>query len=151
MKPLINLASRPYRNRRLFWVSILAAFLAFSGLGLRTVEVLSTLDGRIAELSPRVDALESHVRDAQKGKETTAALSGDQNRALEAATDLINRKAFSWSELLNAIERNIPLTVRVTKVTVNKVQPRSHDNLVSSSANDGKTVSILLDVVGRSV
>ncbi len=96
MKPLINLASRPYRNRRLFWVSILAAFLAFSGLGLRTVEVLSTLDGRIAELSPRVDALEAHVRDAQKGKETTAALNGDQNRALEAATGLINRKAFSW-------------------------------------------------------
>jgi Tfp pilus assembly protein PilN len=151
MKPLINLASRPYRNRRLFWVSILAAFLVFSGLGLRTVEVLSTLDGRIAELSPRVDALEAHVRDAQKGKETAAALSGDQNRALQSATDLINRKAFSWSELLNAIERNIPLTVRVTKVTVNKVQPRSRDNLASSSANDSKTVSILLEVVGRSV
>jgi Tfp pilus assembly protein PilN len=151
MKPLINLASRPYRNRRLFWVSIVAAFLAFSGLGLRTVDVLSTLDGRIAELSPRVDALEARVRDAQKGKETTAALSGDQNRALEAATDLINRKSFSWSELLNAIERNIPLTVRVTKVTVKKVQPRSRDNLASSSANNGKTVSILLEVVGRSV
>jgi hypothetical protein len=125
MKPIVNLASRPYRNRRLFWVSIVAAFLAFSGLGLRTVEVLSMLDGRIAELSPRVDTLEARVREAQKGKETTAALSGDQNRALVAATDLINRKGFSWSELLNAIERNIPLTVRVTKVTVNKVQPRS--------------------------
>jgi Tfp pilus assembly protein PilN len=151
MKPLINLASRPYRNRRLVWVSILAAFLVFSALGLKTLHDLSSLDGQIAELNPRVNALEAQVREAQKGKETTAALSADQNRALEAATDLINRKAFSWSELLNAIERNIPPTVRVTKVTVNKVQQRSRDNLASSSVNDSKTVSILLEVVGRSV
>src|SRR5262249_26823373 len=108
MKPLVNLASRPYRNRRLFWISILAAFVVFSALGLKTIHDLSSLDDQIGDLTPRVNALEVQVRDAQKVKETTAALSADQNRALEAATDLINRKAFSWSELLNAIERNIP-------------------------------------------
>jgi Tfp pilus assembly protein PilN len=153
MKPLVNLASRPYRNRRLFWISILAAFVIFSALGVKTLHDLSSLDDQIAELTPRDNALEVQLRDSQKAKENTAVLSADQNRALQAATDLINRKAFSWSELLNAIERNIPPTVRVTKVTVNKVQPRSRDNVAPSStnANDGKTVSILLEVVGKSV
>ena len=44
-----------------------------------------------------------------------------------AASELIARRAFSWSQLLDDIERNLPAGVRVLRVAVAQIQPNERD------------------------
>jgi hypothetical protein len=144
MKPLVNLASNPFRNRRLFWILILLTFVVFTAIGLKAARDLSGLDAQIAAVTPRVAALEKRVKDEEKTGPGNSALTPEQTRALVAAGELIDRKTFSWSQLLNDLERQIPPQVRVLRVGVDKIQSQP-------GGTSGKTIELLLDVVGKSV
>jgi Tfp pilus assembly protein PilN len=144
MKPLVNLAGNPFRNRRLFWALILLTFVAFSAVGLKAARDLSLLDAQIAAVAPRVAALEKRAKDEEKAGPGSQALAPAQTLALVAANELIDRKAFSWSQLLNDLERQIPPTVRVLRVGVSTIQARP-------GGTSGKAAELTFDVVGKSV
>lgn len=148
MKPLVNLASEPFRNRRLFWLIIVMIFAVSSAVGFRTIQAISDLDHKIAALEPGVKADEERVKAIEKSNAGVSALTLEQNQALQAANTLIARKSFSWSQLLNDLERHVPDTVRVTKITMNKVGQRAR-----TGANDpgGKTVSLTLGGVAKNI
>ena len=59
---------------------------------------------------------------------------------------LIVRKSFSWSQLLNDLERHIPSTVRVTRIAVDKVGKKGGNN--NSDASD-RAVLLSFEVVGK--
>jgi len=148
MKPLVNLASEPFRNRRLFWLIILIIFAVSSAVGFRTIQAISGFEHQVADLEPKVKADEESAEAMKKANTVASALTLEQNQALQAANTLIARKSFSWSQLLSDLERHVPETVRVTKITMNKVAQRARN-----SANDpgGKTVSLTLGGVAKNI
>ncbi len=142
MKLQINFASEPFRNRRLFWLLLASVIAIASFVGLNALNSQAGLEQQIAVLEPRVLRLEAQAKDGSPVDFSDSTLSIAQNQALIVAQDLITRKSFSWSQLLNDLERFIPSGVRVTRISVETVG-RSKDA-------EGKAVSLSFDVVGKS-
>ena len=142
MKLQINFASEPFRNRRLFWL-IIASMIALASLvGLNTLSSQAGLEQQVALLEPKVLKLEAQAKNGSALDFTDSSLTLGQNQALLVAQDLIIRKSFSWSQLLNDLERFVPSNVRVTKIGV--------DNVGRAKDADGKTVNLSFDVIGKS-
>src|SRR5574341_858637 len=116
MRPLVNLSSHPFRNRRLFWLAILMLFVLSSYLGLQAIDQTTKHELEISERDAEIKKLEGALKKIEKPVNTDVTISADQNRQLVAASELVARRAFSWSQLLNDIERNLPPTVRVLRV-----------------------------------
>lgn len=141
MKPLINFASEPFRNRRLFWLAIALVICVSSWVGFITLSAKAGLENEIADLEPKVKKLEAQANSSGAVDFTGSTLTIGQNQALIVAQDLIARKGFSWSQLLNDLERFIPTSVRVTRIAV--------DQIGRTKDATGKSVSLSFDVVGR--
>ena len=143
MRPLVNLASEPFRNRRFFWLIVVLLFFISSVIGFRTIQAVSELDGEIQALEPKVQEQERKARELEKSAGGISAITPEQNQSLQAANVLITRKAFSWSQLLNDLERHIPPAVRVVRISVEKVERQNQEGA------GGKIVHLSLDVVGK--
>jgi hypothetical protein len=146
MKPLTNLASEPFRNRRLFWLAIIAIFLIPSYFGLREIESMARLELDISNRTAIVKGLEGQLKKLEKPAKVNVVISTDQNRELAVASELIARRAFSWSQLLNDIERTLPPTVRVLRVAVTQIQPQDRDGTIGANEI---AANLTLDVVGK--
>lgn len=147
MKPLVNLASEPFHNRRLFWLFILLLFFVPSLVGLNNLSSISELDFQIAGLEPRVNELEARVKKSEGSAPVISSLTPGQNQALLAAQDLITRKSFSWSQLLNDLEQHVPPTVRVLRIGVDKGGQRERE--AKQAADGRRKVYLAFDVVGK--
>jgi Tfp pilus assembly protein PilN len=117
----LNLSTRPFYNvRGVHALLALAAavVLAVSAFNLQQVYVLS---GRHAELQGRISQAETKSREL---RERAALIRGSINpRELEAtvaaareANLLIERRVFSWTEVLNQFETTLPAAVRISSV-----------------------------------
>lgn len=121
----LNLASHPFRNRTLPW----AVALAVGAVSLAALFITLT-EYRIVRA--QADASERDVqalRDERRALEAQAtevreSLDADQQRTLEAAHALVDRKRFSWSRLLSDLESALPAGVRVTRISVGEVAQR---------------------------
>jgi Tfp pilus assembly protein PilN len=142
MKLQINFASEPFRNRRLFWLLIAGLIAIASFVGLDALRSQATLEQQIATLEPKVLRMEAQAKNGQPVDFTDSTLTIAQNQALIVAQDLITRKGFSWSQLLNDLERFIPAGVRVTRIAVDRVG--------QNKEAEGKSISLSFDVVGKS-
>jgi hypothetical protein len=147
MKPLVNLSSRPFRNRRLFWIAILLLFIIPSYLGLNAIGKLTSIEGQISELNATIKKREADLNKVAKPVTTKVTISTDQNLQLVAASELIARRAFSWSRLLDDIERNLPANVRVLRVAVSQIQPDERDGRIGKNDN---AATLALTVIGKS-
>lgn len=145
MKPLLNLASEPFRNRRLFWLLITGLIFATALFGLNTLSQKSQLQMQANLLEPQVKKLEEKVK-SEIIEFEGSTLSSTQNIALIAADDLIVRKSFSWSQLLNDLERHIPHSVRVTRIAVDKVGKKGGNK---NSDSSDRPVLLSFEVVGK--
>jgi len=143
MKPLVNLSSTPFRNRRLFWLVILLLFLIPAYFGLQIVETASRLNGEISLQEMKTRAAEAQLNGVKKPVVSKVAISPDQNHQLVGASELIARRTFSWTELLSDIERSLPPGVRVLRVAVTQIQPKERADVfdgTETSATLGMTV-----------
>jgi hypothetical protein len=148
MKPLVNLAGAPFRNRRIFWIVLLAVVVVASSIGFRLVRSLTEIERQIGERQQPVLALEKRAKELEATAAGPQALTPEQRLTYWAANDLIGRKAFSWTHLLNDIERHIPATVRVLRIGVNKTAVTER----AGSATPAKqTVALTMEVVAKSV
>ena len=118
----LNLASKPFTNRLLPWL-MTAGVLFVSLIGLLIV-VHYTLQAnrQSAATRVRINNLRSQenalLEDAKKVKQS---MSAEQLQALDAAHQLADRKAFSWSRLLADMEAALPGNVRVSRIAVRSV------------------------------
>lgn len=110
-------------------------------MGLNTLESKAYLEHQIADLEPKVKKLEEQAKNSPQVDFVNSTLTIGQNQALIVAQDLIARKGFSWSQLLNDLERYIPPTIRVTRIGVEQVG--------KAKGAEGKTVSLSFDVIGK--
>jgi Tfp pilus assembly protein PilN len=117
----INLSTRPFYNDRAVQAVLglaAALVLAVTAFNLWEVYVLS---GRQAQLQGRISQAESKSREL---KDQAAAIRRSINpHELEAtvaaareANALIERRVFSWTEVLNQFETTLPAAVRIMSV-----------------------------------
>jgi Tfp pilus assembly protein PilN len=118
----LNLASKPFSNRILPW-ALTAIILFVSLIGLVLVVRLTTnakaeagvLEAEINELKQREHAA------LEQAKKMQQSMSAEEQQALPAAHQLVDRKAFSWSGLLADLESSLPSNVRVSRIAVREV------------------------------
>jgi Tfp pilus assembly protein PilN len=147
MRPLANLSSRPFRNRRLFWLAILLLFVVPSYFGIDAIGVLARRQSELDALDAEIQSLQGGLKPVDKSASANATISADRNLQLVAASELIARRAFSWSQLLDDIERNLPAGVRVLRVAVVQIQPNER----SGSAGENENAATLnMTVIGKS-
>ncbi|HEV2666051.1 MAG TPA: hypothetical protein VG324_14120 [Blastocatellia bacterium] len=147
MRPVANLSSQPFRNRRLFWLAILLLFVVPAYFGLGAIGDLARRQAELDELNAEVQRLEGAVKPADKPAPANAAITADRNLQLVAASELIARRAFSWSQLLDDIERNLPAGVRVFRIVVARIQPNER----GAAGGENESAAILtMSVVGKS-
>ena len=116
-----NLATRPFYNDQAVRVALGVGIAVVAALTLFNMARIVTLTGRNAELVASAEAAESRANalreQARKVRETLdssdAALIQASSRE---ANMLIERRAFSWTELFNRLEETLPADVRVGAV-----------------------------------
>jgi Tfp pilus assembly protein PilN len=117
-----NLATRPFYNERAVRTALVAVALFALGLtAFNAVQVLR-LTARNGEL--RQQALEAEARTRElRSKERGVRTALDKTRidavqaAAREANMLIDRRAFSWTDLFNRFEQTLPPDVRISAVT----------------------------------
>jgi Tfp pilus assembly protein PilN len=147
MRPLVNLSSQPFRNRRLFWLAILLLFAVPSYFGLDAIDTLARHEINIKILDDEIQKQQSALKLVDKPARTNVTISADQNSQLVAASELVARRAFSWSQLLNDIERNLPAGVRVLRVEVTQIQPDERGGAIGGAEN---AATLSMTVIGKS-
>ena len=148
MRPLVNLSGRPFLNRRLFWLTVLLLFVIPSYFAIDALGVLGKRRSELRTLDSEIQRLQGAIKPADKTGAANATISADRNLQLVAASELIARRAFSWSQLLDDIERNLPAGVRVLRVAVAQIQPNER----GAAAGENESVATLnMTVIGKSV
>ncbi len=117
-----NLATRPFSNRALPWV-LTASILFLSVVGLFLVIRLTT------EANKQASFVQANVNDLKQQEETLMtqakavknSLTPEQQQALRAAHELVDRKRFSWSRLFADLEASLPGTVKVSRIAISNV------------------------------
>jgi Tfp pilus assembly protein PilN len=118
----LNLASKPFSNRLLPW-ALTAIILFISVIGLVLVVRLTTV-ARSQEQATQVEINNLRQREQAlvKGAELVRnSLSAEQQQAVPAAHQLVDRRKFSWSRLLVDLEASLPPSVRVSRIAVRGV------------------------------
>jgi len=123
VKPIhINLASRPFRDYRPVYAAVVVMALLTAFLALNNVDTLlryrtetKTTRGDIAKLEEQI------ANEKARGQALTQRLRGVDLKLLASQAEFANtqlaERAFSWSELLDRLERVLPEDVRLQSVS----------------------------------
>lgn len=108
----LNLASKPMRNRRLFYF-----LLCFVGITLVVVsflagEIFFTYRTKRSEVTTSIANLEQNMRVAQRKESEFTTKISTEEKNFKGKVDLINgvilRKSFSWMKFLANLENSLP-------------------------------------------
>ena len=117
----LNLSTRPFYNDRVVQAVLGLAAVAVLGFTAFNLWEVYMLSGRQAEVQARLTRAESQSR--QLREQATAVRRAINPKELEAtvaaareANLLIERRVFSWTEVLNQFETTLPPTVRISSV-----------------------------------
>jgi len=118
----LNLASRPFSNRIVPW-ALTVVILFVSLIGLLIVVQLTTTTRREAD---KVQAQITQLKQREQvlleaAKTVQQSFTPEQQQALPAAHELVDRKSFSWSRLLADLESVLPANVKVSRIAVRDV------------------------------
>ena len=126
----LNLASRPFNNRVLPW-ALTAIILGVSLIGLiLVVRLTTTTTNEANRLQVEINALKQREHALMDtAKSVKASFTYDQQQALPAAHQLVDRKGFSWSRLLADLESSLPGTVKVSRISVQDVTTQANQTV----------------------
>jgi len=117
-----NLSTRPFYNERAVHIALLVvAALVVLATAYNVTRILrySSSDTRLATQASRDEARAADLR--QQATRLRASVDPQQVELASAgarqANDLIDRRAFSWTELLNRFETTLPDDVRISSVS----------------------------------
>ncbi len=116
-----NLATRPFYNDRAVRFGIGVGVVLVAALTAFNVARIVTLNSRNAELVAQAQAAESRAGALrEQAAQIRQTLNADDVGLLQAAASeanlLIERRAFSWTDLFNRFEETLPSDVRVASV-----------------------------------
>lgn len=116
-----NLSTRPFYNTRIVRIGVIAFAVIAAGLTIFNAVELWRLQAENRELGQTMTRNENQARDLRQ-KARTVQQSIDQSQlalvgaAAREANTLIDRRAFSWTALLNQFQATLPPSVRVVSV-----------------------------------
>jgi len=116
-----NLSTRPFYNDRAVRLGLALAVVLGAALTAFNVLQVMSLNARTGEMSARIQAAEEETtRYRQQARTVTAAVDREEialvQDAAREANQLIDRRAFSWTELFNRFELTLPPDVRIAAV-----------------------------------
>lgn len=137
----LNLSTRPFYNERAVHLALAGMWIVLALVTVLNAWKLVTLSAQQTELSAKAGVDEARAADLRKQAQQVRATvrQDDLEQVLASAreaNDLIDRRTFSWTELLNHIESTLP-----PDVMLSSVQP---------AFNDG-AIAVRLNVIGRQV
>ena len=122
MKPIhLNLAARPYRDERPFIAVVVVSSLLIAFLTLMNFDAWYRYRNETRSTRSKIAALEDQTRqEQQKTQALNQKLRTVDVRRLAQQTQFANarlaERAFSWSELLDRLERVLPDYVRIENI-----------------------------------
>ncbi len=130
MNNSLNLASKPFSNRILPWVlTALVLFVSLIGLVL-VVRLTTTTKNEADRVQAEINQLKQQEQALlNTAKEVQNSLTVEQQQALPAAHQLVDRKGFSWSRLLADLESSLPDKVRVSRIAVREVNKQGDQTI----------------------
>ena len=149
MNNSLNLASRPFSNRIVPW-ALTAVVLFISLIGLILVVQLTTSARREAELAQaEINQLKKREQELlNTARQVEKSFTADQQQALPAAHQLVDRKAFLWSRLLADLEGSLPNNVKVTRIAVRDVSKQGDQTIaqldLSVFTKESSTISDMI-------
>ena len=128
----LNLASKPFSNRLLPW-ALTAGILFVSVIGLVIVVRLTTVArGQADATQLEINSLRQQEQALLKNAEQVKnSLTPEQQQAVPAAHQLVDRRKFSWSRLLVDLESSLPANVRVSRIAVNNVTRQGNQTVAA--------------------
>src|SRR5687768_4718326 len=123
---------QPFSNRLLPW-ALTAGILFVSVIGLVIVVRLTTIARNQADATQlEINALRQQEQALVKTAEQVRnSLSPEQQQAVPAAHQLVDRRKFSWSRLLVDLESSLPANVRVSRIAVNDVTRQGNQTVAA--------------------
>ena len=160
-----NLSTRPFYNTRVVRAGLIGVAVIAAGLTVFNAVELWRLQRANRELGQTVSQNETAARDLrQKARTVQQSIDKSQLSLVDAAAreanELIDRRAFSWTELLNQFQATLPPEVRISSVqpqvdaegrllVAMTVQSRRQEDLDSFIAALEQT-GVFRDVLSRS-
>lgn len=136
----INLARKPFRNRRLFWLLFAISFSTTLLLGVWTMMQTVDRQSSIQEVSAKIASQKRQLQELTGKKvEGPLALSEDQKKKIRAAALLIRQRSFSWSTMLEEFEAALPPNIKVSSI---RLQNQNDEGKISNSGSE-----VMLDVI----
>ncbi|MEA2336999.1 MAG: type pilus assembly protein PilN [Thermoanaerobaculia bacterium] len=123
MKPIhLNLASRPFRDYRPVYAAVVLMALLTAFLALNNVDTFLRYRTETKTTRANIAKLEGDIAAEQRKTDSLSQrLKGVDLKLLASQTEFANaqlaERAFSWSELLDRLERVLPNDVRLHSVT----------------------------------
>jgi hypothetical protein len=145
----LNLASKPFNNRILPWaLTAIVLFVSLVGL-VFVVRLTTTAKQEAAVAQAEITALKQREHGLlQTAQQMKNSFTPDQQQALPAAHELVDRKAFSWSRLLADLESSLPGSVRVSRIAVRDVTRQANQTVAQLDlAVFAKNASTISDMI----
>jgi hypothetical protein len=123
VKPIhLNLASRPYEDKRLFAATVAGLALVIAALTFFNVDTYLRYRVRTQTTRAKIEQLDAQTeQERHRGEIAQQQLRSIDVTALSRQTEFINaqlaERAFSWSELLDRLEDVLANDVRITSIT----------------------------------
>lgn len=154
MSNSLNLASKPFHNRIVPW-ALTAVVLLVSLVGLVLVVQLTRAANKQAEVAQaEINALRQREHALlETAKQVKNSFTPDQQQALPAAHELVDRKGFSWSKLLADLESSLPGNVRVSRIAVRDVTRQANQTIAQLDlavfAKNASTISEMISAMHK--
>jgi Tfp pilus assembly protein PilN len=123
VKPIhLNLASRPFRDYRPVYAAVVLMALLTAFLALNNVDTFLRYRTETKTTRADIAKLDQQIAEEHRRTETLVQrLRGVDLKLLASQTEFANaqlaERAFSWSELLDRLEKVLPTDVRLQSVT----------------------------------
>ncbi len=152
MNNSLNLASKPFNNRVLPWaLTAIVLFVSLVGLVL-VVRLTTRANQEAATAQAEINALKQNEHGLlEAAQQMKNSFTPDQQQALPAAHELVDRKAFSWSRLLADLESSLPGNVRVSRIAVRDVTRQANQTIAQLDlavfAKNSSTISDMISAM----
>lgn len=121
MRLKINLAQKPFYNRKLFWLSFLGVSLLLLASGKWTLEKIEQAKDVTRRLEETIKKQELDIK-ALKAQvpPPPPELTPKQIEEIQASAELIKQRRFSWTRLMEEFEQALPKEVKIVSISPSK-------------------------------
>lgn len=121
-KPLrINLASKPLRNRRLFFMLLGGGVLGILALAVVAGSAFVSYKKKNAHLHSSLIQVQEQIHQTQQSNRELSRkiqkMTQDQKNKIDRMNEIIYKKCFSWVDFLSALEDSLPSSCYIVSLS----------------------------------